>query len=311
MRFNNSSNTRNQQLVWDNQIRLAPSHELSVGIEGLWQTIQNSGLTPPRAERDVAVGRIGYLGRTGDHSLQLNARAEDYSDFGSASTYYAGYGYDLTQAWRVTLSSSTAFRAPTFIDLYGFGGNPALDPERARSNEVGVQWAEGGHLVRVVAFDTKFQDAITFDPQTFTVRNVRKASVTGVETSYSGRLLGFELRAALTVQDAVEQEPGAQELAAIRRAKTYGSFSVFRGFGHLRLGGEVVASGARPDTDIQTFARIEDAAYTVVNLMARYDITKNLYVSMRADNVFDEKYALVHGFNTPPPGVFVSVGWQP
>jgi len=162
--------------------------------------------------------------------------------------------------------------------------------------------------VRVVAFDTRYQDAITFD---VTARNVRKASVDGVESSYSGRLAGFDLRAALTVQDATEQEPGGQELPAIRRAKRYGSLAAYRSLGRLRLGGELIASGARPDIDIVSFARISQAGYSVLNLTARYDIDKRLFVGARLSNALDQKYQLVNGFNTPRRGVFLTAGWQP
>lgn len=309
--FNSSSNTRSRQLIWDNQYRVTPSHEFSLGLERLNQELDNSGLTPQRRSRDAAIGRVGYLGRLGAHSLQLNARREDYSDFGRADTYFAGYGFDLTQNWRFTASSSTAFRAPSFMDLFGFGGNPELRPERARTKELGVQWASQAHRIRVVAFDTRYQDAITFDLATFTVRNVRKASVTGVESSYSGRLAGFDLRAAFTVQDPLEQEPGGEELQAIRRAKRFGSLAAFRSFSRWRLGGELLGSGARRDNNIVTGASLETTGYTVLNLTARYDFSKRFFTAARLENALDEKYQLVHGFNTPRRGLFITAGWQP
>ena len=135
--------------------------------------------------------------------------------------------------------------------------------------------------------------------------------MSGVETSYSGRIAGIDLRAALALQDPVEQEPDDIERAAIRRAKAFGSISAFRNFGRLRLGGELLASGPRPDVDIATFERVELASYTVVNLLARYEFNKNLYFAARLENAFDEDYQVVHGFNTAPRGVFVSVGWSP
>src|SRR5439155_177293 len=137
--FDSSSNTRSRQLIWDNRLQAAPAHEFAVGLEALRQELQNSDLLPQRRDRNADVARLGYLGRLGAHSLQVNLRTEDYSDFGRANTHFLGYGYDVTQAWRLTASTSTAFRAPTFIDLFGFGGfggNAALRPERARTREL-------------------------------------------------------------------------------------------------------------------------------------------------------------------------------
>jgi len=303
------SNTRTRQLIWNNDVRLAPAHGLSFSLERLEQETDNSSVG--QRKRDADSVRLGYLGRLGAHSLQVNVRNDDYSDFGDADTYFLGYGFDLTDAWRFTASKSTAFRAPTFQDLFGFGGNPDLRPERARTNELGIQWASGANRVRVAAFDTDYQDAITFDNVTFTAQNVRKAKVTGVETSYSGRIGETDVRAALTFQDAVEQEPGEEELPAIRRAKVFGSIAAFRNLGRWRLGGELLASGSRPDVDIATFERTQLPRYTVVNLLARFEYNKNLYFAARVENAFDEDYQLVHGFNTAGRGVFLTVGWQP
>jgi vitamin B12 transporter len=308
--FNGSSNTRGRQLIWDNELRLSPAHTVSAGLEQLRQQLANSGLTPQQRMREAGVARLGYLGRLGDHSLQLNARSEDYSDFGRANTHFLGYGYDLTDAWRLTAAASTAFRAPTFQDLFGFGGNPQLRPERARTHELGVQWARGPQRLRVVAFDTEYQDAITFDLQTFTIRNVRKARVSGVESSYAGSIAGFDLRVSVTVQDPVEQEPGGQELQAIRRAKRFGSLAAYRTLGSWRLGAQALASGERRDNHIVTGASLQDAGYALLHLTARYQATKQLFAAARLENALDKDYRLVHGFNSPPRGLFLTAGWQ-
>ena len=304
-----SSNTRNRHLIWDNEVRLRPEHSVSVGIEQLRQELDSS--TVFTRFREVGALRLGYVGRLGAHSLQGNARTEDYSDFGKAETYFLGYGFDLTDAWRFTASTATAFRAPTFVDLYfPFGvGNPLLRPERARTNEVGLQWASGPHRLKAVAFETDYQDAIVFSGGT--TRNVRRASVDGFETSYTGQLLGFDLRASLTLQDPVEQDPGGQEVQAIRRSKVFGSFGAHRTLGAWRLGAQLSAAGERRDTHIVTFASVQEAGYAVLNLTARYNFSKALFAALRIENALDEEYHVVHGFNAPPRGAFVTVGWQP
>lgn len=307
--FSFSANTRNRQLIWENEARVAPEHSLSLGVEGLQQALDSSSVGT--RTRNVDVLRLGYLGRLGAHSLQGNARTEEYSDFGKADTYFLGYGFDLTDAWRFTASTATAFRAPTFNDLYfPFGvGNPDLRPERSRTNELGVQWTNGPHRLRVVAFETEFQDAIVFSGGT--TRNVRRASNNGVETSYSGQLLGFDLRASLTLQDPVEQDPGGQEVQAIRRSRHFGSFAAYRTIERWRLGAQIIGAGERRDTNIVTAASLQEPGYTVLNLTARYNFSKALFAALRIDNAFDESYYLVNGYNATPRGAFLTVGWQP
>ena len=119
------------------------------------------------------------------------------------------------------------------------------------------------------------------------------------------------MRASLTLQDPIEQEPGGEEGQAIRRAKRFGSVTVYRGIGAWRLGAQVLASASRPDADVETFAPVREQGYTLLHLTARYQISKGLFVAARLENALDEEYRLVHGFNTPPRGLFVTAGWQP
>ena len=312
--FNNRSHTRTRQLIWDNEWRVAPPHVLTAGLEGREQSLDTASTfgTDPLRERDVAAWRAGYLGRIGDHSLQANYRYEDYSDFGSEGTYFLGYGFDLTPAWRFTLSTATAFRAPTFFDLDPFFGNPDLKAERSRTHEVGLQWAAGPHRLRVVAFDTDYEDAIVLD-QFFIAQNVQTASNKGVETSYSGVVAGFDLRASLTLQDPVEQDRTDQPAQqALGRAKTLAALSGFRSFGAWRLGAEWRYSGERRYGDINggtqsTFA----PAYALFNLLARYELSKNLFFAARLENALDKDYSLVSGYNSAGRGFFLTAGWQP
>src|SRR3569833_2369897 len=67
------------------------------------------------------------------HHLLLAARHTDHESFGGYTSWDAEYGYQLTASTRVTAAVGTAFRAPDATDRFGFGGNPALKPETARS----------------------------------------------------------------------------------------------------------------------------------------------------------------------------------
>jgi vitamin B12 transporter len=73
------------------------------------------------------------------HALQVNVRQDDSSQFGNRTTGAIAYGYRFLLDWRVTASAGTAFKAPTFNDLYfpGFS-NPDLRPETSRNIEAGV-----------------------------------------------------------------------------------------------------------------------------------------------------------------------------
>jgi vitamin B12 transporter len=312
--FSNRSHTRTRQLIWDNEMRISAPHAFTAGLEGRDQTLDSASSfgADPLREREVRAARVGYVGRLGPHALQANYRYEDYSDFGAEGTYYLGYGYDLTGAWRVVVSQGTAFRAPTFLDLDPAFGNPSLQPERSKSNEIGIQWASGPHRLRVTLFDTEYQDAIVLN-NLFIPQNVQTASNEGIETTYNGVIAGIDLRASLTFQNPVEQDrTNSPPQQAIRRAKTLAALSAFRNFGALRLGVDWRASGERRDNAItDSTVTVFEPAYSVLNVLARYQLSKNIYFGARLENALDEDYRLVSGYNTAGRGLFLTAAWQP
>lgn len=285
--------SRNTQLVWQNTLILTGDQTASVGLEKLHQAVQST-TAYNRPGRDMDAVFIGYQGRYGRHAVQLNARNEDHSDFGRARTHFGGYGFDLTEQVRLTASSSRAFRAPTFNELFfpGFG-NPNLRPERSRNFELGAQYAAGPHLLRVVAFHSRIEDLIN----PFPIFNVDRAVIDGIELSYRGIIAGADVKASLTMQDPV-QHTATSHLQLIRRAKTFGSLSLGKSFGAWRFGAELLASRQRFDNHIITFSRVELAPYEVFNLTARYQLGKQTALAARLENAFDKQYALAHGFNT-------------
>ncbi|MDH4189272.1 MAG: TonB-dependent receptor [Betaproteobacteria bacterium] len=309
--------TRNRQTQWQNDISLTRDHTLTASAEHLAQQV-DSTVGYARTGRDVDSLSLGYSGRFAAHQLQAGARQDRYSDFGTAATGLVGYGYSLTDAWKLTAMKSTAFRAPTFNELFwpadpvwGGGGNPNLRSERSRSSEAGIQYAHGTRLARVVFFRTVYSDLIAGWPPV----NVARAHVSGTELTWSGEFAGWRARLNMTHQNPIDDDTG-QVLR--RRARNFGSAEVSREIGDLRIAGEVISSGARPDFDIVAFDPVTFApvpvsleSYTLVNLGLRYRIDKSLELSARAENVTDRHYQLAHGYNTAPRGVFLGLRWQP
>jgi vitamin B12 transporter len=299
--------TRNRQLVWHNTVDAGPG-ALRLGVEGLWQRFDTNQVYSEDARR---VGSVlaGYTVAAGTHDVQLNLRRDDYSDVGGATTGLVGYGYRLTPSVRVSASVSTAFRAPTFNELYGpFGSNPALEPERAKSAEVGFTYSGIYGLARVTAFATCTRDLINFVPPTFTATNVDRAENRGVELSWQGALVGLDARTALTVQNP---EDAATGLGLLRRADRFGSVSLGGGRGVFDWRAEVLASGARPDVHATTFARTTVPGYAALNLNLGWRPARDWKVSGKLINLLGKDYALVHGFNTQGRAFFVELAYAP
>jgi vitamin B12 transporter len=302
----NRFKTRNQQLSWNNQLDLGQG-VVRLGVEGLWQQLDADAVYSDDARRVTSL-TAGYVTALGAHELQLNVRYDDYSDFGGATTGLLGYGYRLTPALRVSATVSNAFRAPTFNDLYGpYGGNPELDPERARSAEAGLTYNGAYGLARATAFISRTRDLINLDPNWIPI-NVDRAENRGVELSWSGSLAGLDARSALTFQNPEDKATG---LSLLRRANQFGSLSLGRHVGAFDWRAEVLASGPHSDVHATTYSRVEVPGYAVLNLNLGWKPVRDWKLSGKLVNLLDQDYVLVHGYNTQGRGVFIELAYAP
>jgi vitamin B12 transporter len=303
----NRFKTRNRQLGWNNQLDVGRG-VVHLGVEGLWQRLDTDAAYSNDSRR-VTSFTAGYTAALGAHDLQANVRHDDYSDFGGATTGLLGYGYRLTPTVRVSATLSSAFRAPTFNELYGpFGSNPALDPERARSAEAGLTYSGAYGLARATAFITRTRDLVNFVAPTFTATNVDRAENRGIELSWSGKLAGLDMRSALTFQNPEDKTTG---LGLLRRADRFGSLSLGRQVGAFDWRAEVLASGPHPDVHATNFSRITVPGYAVLNLNLGWKPARDWKLSGRLVNLLDKDYALVHGYNTQGRGAFIELAYAP
>ena len=245
-------------------------------------------------------------------------RSDDHDTFGRATT---GRG---TVAWqvipnRLKLRSSfgTAFRSPSFLDLYGesafYQGNRDLEPEEAAGWDVGLDFyfAEDKGTVSATYFDSDYDNLIIFDFGVFpgTTANVEKARTYGVETSGTWALAaGTEVRASYTYLEATNETNGSRLL---RRPRHSGSLDVWRDFGSgfdLGVGLGFVAD--RLDVDAQTFATIDADDYLVARLYGAGQINEDFRLRARVENALDAAYEQVHGFPQPGLGAYVGVEWS-
>ena len=129
--------TNQHQYAWQNDFTL-PQGLLTAAVERLEERVSTSPEFPVNARNTNSALAIYQL-RADAQALQANLRVDDSDQYGSHTTGAIAYGYRLSSQWRVTASYGTAFKAPTFNDLYypGFS-NPNLVPETSRNVEGGV-----------------------------------------------------------------------------------------------------------------------------------------------------------------------------
>ena len=278
-------------------ITVSTNHLLTAGMD--WSRDSggiSGGFNAFDASRDNKAGFVQYQGAFGAHDLQLSARHDDNEDFGGQDTGSIAWGMDLADGVRDTASHGTAFKAPSFNELYfPFYGNPDLLPETSRSTEVGVAQRKDRWHWQLNAYQTTVDDLIVYDPTIFTANNVERARIRGVEFGAGASLLGWDINAQATLMDPRNHSESAYDKILPRRSRRSARLDLDRGIGQWRLGASIIAQGRRHD-DVQN--QIPMAGYATVDLRAERSIG-DWTVQAGLANAFDRFYETAAFFNQP------------
>jgi vitamin B12 transporter len=264
-------------------------------------------------------------------AVNLNARLDDNSAFGTFFTYRAGAAYRLGSGTRIRGSVGRSFKAPTFCEQYCDApfvvGDSSLRPERSTSWEAGIEQnlIQGRLSVWATYFNQRFRDMVVYDasgaPGDPTYRNGAAARSRGLETGIS---VGFGtsatasasytyLNARATDDAGLPSASFAAGSRLIRRPQHAAEVTVRgRVLGRATLGGSLSYTGARDDVDFRespaTVVRLP--AYAMVNLAADVELLRatpgrpGLSAVARVENLFNERYEPVVGFTGRRRGVF-------
>ena len=273
----------------------------------------------------------GVLDLAAGLALNLNARVDDNSAFGTFFTYRAGAVYRLPSGTRIRASLGRSFKAPTFCEQFCDApfvvGDSTLRPERSTSWEAGLEQELAGGRASVWAtyFDQRFRDMIVYDgsgpsgePTYF---NGAAAKSRGIETGLTTSL-GREVKvsASYTYLRAEATEDGGLPSATfaagqrlVRRPRHSAELAVrSRVLDRVTLGGSVIYVGPRDDVDFNQFPaqRVELPGYTTVDLATEVEVVRpgpgrpGFSGVLRVENLLNQTYDQVVGFAGHRRGVF-------
>lgn len=306
-------------LDWQNTFTGLERHRIIAGTTAEANRTRNTGFGDINEKQTLlAVFAQDEFALTDEINLTGGVRWDDYDTFGDATTgKIAGAWLVAQQRLKLRASHSTAFRSPSFLDLYGqsafYVGNPNLRPEKARSWDAGFDYylPEWNGKLSTTWFETSYRDLITFDFSAFpgTVINVERAKTRGLEVSGQAVVAGgLDVRVAYTYLEAENETLGTRLL---RRPRHAANADVWREFGRgFSLGIGVAFVSDREDVDAATFATIDAEDYAVARLYAAWEVNERLTLKARIENLFDEQYEEVNGFPAVGVGAYAGVAWK-
>jgi len=309
--FSSRFNTQRDSLSWQNDFALDADQLFTAGLDYQNDRINSTTLYAKTARSNNAVfGQ--YQGDFGAHSVQVSARHDSNQQFGGYTTSGLGYGYALSDTARLTASYGTAFKAPTFNNLYWPGsGNPALQPELSRTVEVGV--AGRGLLGKwsLNAYQTNGKNWISWvntGGWVWTPMNIDETRINGLEAQLHTHLANCDFSGTLTLQDPRQTSGTNQGKLLNRRATEAMRIEVAHDFGEYHLAGSLYAEGRRFD-DIGNTQHL--GGYGLLDVRAEYNIAPDWLVQGRIDNLLDKQYETAQFYNQARRGLYFTLNYQP
>ena len=259
--------------------------------------------------RDNTGVYVEYLARFGAQQLQASLRNDDNEQFGNHATGSLGWGLQFGDGFKLTASYGTAFKAPTFNDLYyPFFGNPGLEPETSHSTNIGISQHARNWSWTLDAYETRIDDLISYDSSIFLPNNIDKARIRGVEFTVDTTLAGWDLGAQLSHADPRSESGSTEGKLLARRARDIGRIDLDRTFGAFRFGATLNASGPRYD-DAANAVRL--GGFATTDLRFEYAFDSDWTLQARATNVFDRHYETVAWYNQPGREFGLSLRYAP
>ena len=239
-------------------------------------------------------------------------RLDDHSRFGSEPTFNIAPAYTIAGTG-TTLKASygTGFRAPSLFELFADpipfvfnGGNPDLKPEKSKGWDAGFEQLLFKNKLTFGAtyFFNRFKDKIDFDFISPSYTNLEGDTKTkGVEAFIGWEpFKSLDLKLDYTYTDT--EDPDGESL--VRRPKNKFHFNA-----RYRFLQEAVANLDAYWVDVRKViptatdrfgnpvTELDD--YFLVNLALSYDLTRNIQLYGRIDNLFDEFYEEAWSYATP------------
>ena len=290
-------------------------HRVTAGLTGEGNRTVNTGFGAiDRRQRLFAVFAQDEFSPRDDVFLTAGLRNDDFDSFGRATTGRATAAW-LTSGGKMKFRAShgTAFRSPSFLDLYGrsafYSGNPALRPERAAGWDAGFDLLAGrGGRVGVTWHETRLRDLIASTPDFRSVQNIQRAQTRGLEFSGVVPVAEAEVRWSYGYLEADNVTTGRRLL---RRPRHRGSLDVGRAWiGGLSLGAGWSLTAAREDVDARTFRTIDGEDFSVVRVYGEYRVNPRLALKARVENLLAEKYEEVNGYPATGRALFGALEWR-
>ena len=299
--FNHSERTG---LEWVNRFQVNESNKTLVGVilDDEKFTASNYGVGVNVDFENKAMF-IEHLYSKSKHQALIAFRKSNSDFTNDKDAWNLEYGYKINPKLRIMILGGSAYRNPSAFDLYGFGGNTSLVPEKSKKFGLGFSAnLSASTKLDVRYFDNQIDDLIAFSYVDYRLYNIEEAETKGVDINMTTQFNEWDLKLNATIQDPQNLTSNSQLL---RRPKNSYGMTMRR-----NIGAVTVNLNIRRDSTRYDFGGLKLEAYTLMNASLRWQINQQLMINASFNNALDEDYVLANGYNTPKRKVFLGFNYM-
>ena len=285
------------------------NHTLVVGGETEEEEIRTSTQATTDVEIQAAYAQY-FLTPLANLDLSVGIRRDEHQSFGDEDTYRATASYLFQRTGtRLKASYGTGFKAPQLGELFGFFGNPALQPETNEGWDVGIVqdlW-DGRVRGEITYFDDQIENLIIFSGAA--LANAGESDINGIETSVTiAATAELNLTLAHTWTNSRNKATG---LELVRRPRHTASVdATWRFAPQWKSTLSATYAGEQDDLDFSLPAatrQVKLDSYTRVDVTLAYRTSDRYEVYGRIENLLDEDYEEVVGYGVPDFSGYIGV----
>lgn len=291
---------------FSNDLKLSDNQQVAFGIDYIKDLVEGD-VSYGEDQRENLGTYVQYMLQIGSASLSVGGRYDDNDQFGGHETGNIAFGWVFDPAFEAILSFGTAFKAPTFNDLYWPNvGNPDLEPEESKNYELQFRGDVGeSSYYEVNVFQNEIENLIEWAPIapgsfTWLPQNVAKARIDGVEFLY-----GAQVAATDVIFNMTYMEP--KDLTADedlrRRSRVVGSLDVSRAYEGGRLGFTIHGVSEKKGAE-------NLPGYGTLDLRFEKYFGESVTAKLKVENLFDKEIVQVERYNDQGRYAFIELEYK-
>jgi len=293
---------------WQNDIAITDNNLLTLGIDYKKDNVDSNTNFIQTSRTNHALF-VQYQLFTESYDISASLRNDDNESYGRHNTGNISLAFPINKSIRLTTGYGTAFKAPTFNDLYypeenypayteggptsSYSGNSNLQPETSDSFDLGLNGTKKNQQWSINYFNTKVDNLIEYISElnvstnnyAGTMKNISNAKIKGLELSHQLELFNWQIQSNYTWLNPKNTDTGK---LLPDRSKHLFNLQLDRSIGKYSYGFSMQTASKRY---IDTHEQYSLPGYTIYHLRLSYQINKQWSIKGKINNLFDKEYA--------------------